>query len=395
MSNLPYIFKKNYMIYLFLIASLYLSILLPIISGLGRLVHPTLSFFILLIVQGFIFILPLIVLTLIKLNTVRGLLIISLFIYLVIIQITVEYFDLRDFLFGVKNIFGSLLYIPIVYHLIVNYEQFSFKIEKHIRYIFIITLSILYFELISARISNPLHSFFMLLAENKELLGGRPLGIMLNIHYQGIILGMAAIYYFINKKNILVILIVLGLVLSNIKTWTIALLFVIVYYSLKNMYRLNIKYFLIIVFGILVFMAALLTFFSGVVDHYIGNLSASSSSINLMKSLWFSVFDVALNTFFPVGFFSQSDVSLQYSDLMNYSDAFFVFNIFQVGIVGMIIYLFIMYHTLFRKNKYSYIVLLSLFSIIHTNPLLIPGILIIVVYFGYYYILEDKTIGKI
>jgi hypothetical protein len=373
--------------------ALYLSILLPILRGLARSIYLDFEFFVILFSQGVVFLGPLAILFCVRLNTIRSLLIISLFLYVFIVQLVAEYFVVSEFFLGIKNLFGALVYIPIVHHLIKNYDCFNFKIEKHIRVIFILAISIAGFELISALIPNSFDSTFTSLAYNDVLRNseGRPLGIMLNVHYQGIILAMASIYYYVNRIYSLSLIAIVVLVLANIKTWTVALLLVIVFYFFKNLFKPKISEIFIVCISILALPVLVFAVFSGVVDHYSAAFSSSSYAINLMKDLWFSLFSVMEETLIPIGFFSQGQEAINaYSKYMKYTDAYFIFNLYQVGVIGMLLYSFVLFYTLMKRHKYSSITLLSVFSIVHTNPIVVPGILIIVTYFGYYYIFENS-----
>lgn len=378
-----YSIKKINLAYYILLLGLYLSIFLPIIRGLFRKIDHSVEIIVQVVAQSLIYFPPILIFFFINSNNLRTFFIIIILIYICFVQFFTPYFLVSDLFFGIKNYFGSLLYIPIVHYLIINYQNFNIKIEKHIKIIFIITVSIILFETIAP---DSLNNLFRSLAYNDQFT--RSLGIMLNVHHQGLILGMAVIYYFINKRFFLVILTLILLILSNVKTWTIALAITAVLYFIKDILKIKIKIiFLILILAVGLFLFYLIGFFDSVISHYLGAFGAKSYSIDLMTSLWLETIDIISNSLIPIGFFSQAEQTGYggYSEYMTYADVFYLLLILETGVIGAFLYFLIVYYPLLKKNKYSPIVFLSLFSMLHTNPLIVPGILIMVTYFGYYY----------
>lgn len=388
------IFSKKLFYYYFTVSAFYLSIFLPILTGIIRKMIPSLELYFQLILQGYIYIVPLYLVLFLKLNTKRMLLVALLYLYLFSTQFFTDYGSLSGFLLGFKSLVLLFLYIPILQYLVENDYDFPEKIERHIKVIFFAALFVCSFEIMARYISNAYYQqayeWFLSLSN----LGGgvtlkysRPIGITLNIHFQAMIFALAVIYYFIYKKYFFVFIFLFALFLIAVKTWVIGLTLVLVLFYLKDIYKIRFKYLVLSLVGI--YLVGL--FFYAQVEHYKSQTEISSYGVQTMSGLWLGSFDVIVDSILPHGFTTEEDrLSKLPYNVRVAGDAFLIFYIYSIGTFGVILYVLITYYTIFKKSIYTPIVFLSLFAMIHTNPMQIVGIFIMVLYFGMYYIVQNR-----
>jgi hypothetical protein len=384
---------KDRIIYLFLITSLYGSMFLPILQGLSRKLGPNYLLGINLLLQGYIYLLPLVFIFFTKLKTKQFALISLFFIYIALSQPFTDYSSLSSFFNGYRTYLAVLFYIPIVYHLIRNDETFDVKIERHIKKLFLITLGIFLFEVFSRYVHNDLYHWFLSLAlhQNLAMPYSRPIGVGLDIHMQGIILAFAVFYFFIHKNYTLSYLFFFILFLSGIKTWLIAVITVSVIYFLIYITKLDKKVLLnhfVLLF--LIFISSFILFYPQIV-HYQVQLSSSSYVVTYMINLWVNSFNFLISSIIPVGFLSDTDRLSPIMHKINiFSDISILYFGSMIGTFGLLLYMIISYYHILKKSKYTPIVLLSLFSLVHTYYLNHVGIFIIFTYFTLYYIIENR-----
>lgn len=386
------IFSRNRILYLFLITSFYISLFLPIIEGIFRQLGESYLTYIKVLTQGYIFLLPLLVILLTSLHTKRFYLIIALFFYTIMSQIFTEYASFISIFQGYKSFFAVLLYIPIIYHLVCYDVLFKDRIEKHIKIVFIVSVAILYFEILSRYIHNDLYHWFISLAyyDSLGIAYSRPIGIGLDIHIQGIILSSAIFYYFIHKNYSLSFFFFFALFLSGIKTWLIGVVFIGGIYFLIYCGSLKLKSIIKFLFVLFCTLFAALYFFEAQIEHYIDRLSPSSDVATYMTMLWVNAFEFFINSIIPSGFLTDEDRLTHIPlEIIFYNDIPVLFLGYMIGSFGLILYMVIIYYNILQRSTYTPIVILSLCSLIHAYYLNNIGIFIMVTYFGMYFIIEN------
>jgi hypothetical protein len=388
------IFHKKLFIYYFSVSAFYLSIFLPILTGITRKFLPSLEMYVQLIFQGYIYLVPMFLVLFLKLNTVRMLLVGLLYIYLLSTQFFADYSSFIGFLLGFKSLVLLFLYIPIIQYLMESDSNFPTKIEKHIKVIFFAALLVWAFEFMARYIAHPYYQhayeWFLSLCDlgnGMTLKYSRPIGITLNTHFQAMIFASAAIYYFIYKKYYFVFIFLFALFITAVKTWIIGLALVFVLFFAKNISRFNLKY-LLMTF-IMIYVVSI--FFNDQVEHYKSQTEISSYGVQTMSGLWLGSFDVMIDSIIPYGFTTEKDRLFNLPHTVRDSgDAFLIFYTYTIGTFGAILYVLITYYTILKKSIYTPIVFLSLFAMIHTNPMQVVGIFIMVLYFSMYYIVENR-----
>lgn len=395
--------SKDKLLYLFLIISIYSSIFLPILQGLSRKLGPTYLLYMNILVQGYIYILPFLLMFLIK-PTKQFILIVLLLIYIGISQIFTDYASLSSFFNGYRTYLAVLCYIPIIYHLINHYESFDIKIERHIKILFLITSCIFLFEFFSRYLHNDLYLWFLSLATYKVLAlpYSRPLGIGLDIHMQGTILAFATFYFFINKDYKLSFFFFFILFLSGIKTWligvtAISMIYYIIYMTTNSFKKVFHILLILRSIYIVFYSQILLILFSTYLlvypqmIHYQLQLSPSSYVATYMTYLWVNSFDFIIASIIPVGFLSDPDrLSSALHTINAYNDIPILYFGAMIGTFGLLLYMIILYYHLLQKSKYTPLLILSLFSLVHTYYLNQVAIFIIFTYFSLYYIIQNK-----
>lgn len=384
--------SRNRILYLFLITSFYISLFLPIIEGIFRQLGESYLTYIKVVIQSYIFLLPIFVILLTNLHTKRFYLIITLLFYTIISQIFTEYASFISIFQGYKSFFAVLLYIPIVYHLVCYDVLFKDRIEKHIKIVFIVSVTILYFEIFSRYVHNDLYHWFISLAyyDSLGIAYSRPIGIGLDIHMQGIILSSAIFYYFIHKKYSLSLLFFFALFLSGIKTWLIGVVFLGLIYFLIYCRSLKLTSILKFIFALFCTILIILYFFEAQIEHYIDRLSPSSDVASYMTMLWVNAFDFFINSIIPTGFLTDEDRLAHIpQEIIFYNDIPVLFLGYMIGSFGLILYMVIIYYNILQKSTYTPIVILSLCSLIHAYYLNNIGIFIMITYFGMYFIIEN------
>lgn len=291
--------------------------------------------------------------------------------------------NILDLFHGIKVYFTPFFYFFLVYYLLKNDNDFVFKFEKNMHYLFLLTFIISTFELLSAMFF-PNIIFYNLISLSPVIpieSYGRPNGLLLESHGAPFILSIASLYYFIKGRQLLSILFMSVVILSAIKTWSIGYNFALLCYVIYNCKDIVVfKNYLILLFS----QISIFYFFEGVLRNYIYHSDpAISSGTKTMLDLYTNFDSYLLLSIFPKGFFFGDTIL---------SDAYSLSILYQLGIAFGSFYFIILFKKFTFNNQFFPILIFAMFSIIHTFPLNFLFIMMIFSYFTYYpYFIKDNV----
>lgn len=384
-----FLVNKNKIVYNFLVVILYLTLFQYVINGFFLHINEQLYTVVKSFIQIVIYILPISVILFINKYTIRVIAIFLLLLYVLLSQLLLlsEYITFLTIFLQIKVIILPLLYIPIIEYLAKNDSIFLEKFSKHIQNIFFITALVVYFELSARYIENPFYYFFLSLAHDPSLAMpfGRPIGVQLNIHSQGYVLAVGIIYYIIQNRYKLAIFLFIPFFMTGNKTWFVAFLVALLVYFILNFHRIKIKYLLNGIFASIIIVVIIYFLFSGQIDHFISEFNLTSNSMQIFTHLWSKLFDFIHISYLPNGFVSDYyRLNILDYEVARFTDAIFIWYIYQMGIVGALMYVGIVYYPIFRQNQYNVIIVLSLFAMFHTNQLQFVNNMILFAFFEAY-----------
>lgn len=382
--------KNNELLYGYFIASFYFSLFIPYIKGfLDLYSNNTIKVGFLVIVQGFIYVLPVLFLFLINIKQKKLLLIPALYLYVIFAMPYTEFFDIQDFIYGWKNYLLIFLNLFILLHLMENYEDFQIKIEKHIKVIFFLSGFILFFEILSSWVFlNSFYIFLRKLAGIEPILFGKPNGISLNIHAQGFIFSLGFFYFFINKNYKIALVMFICLLFAIVKTWLLAFFVTFIVFTFKSI-KLKFFYFTLLLLLISSFITILL--FPDILSNYVIHFSPDSYPMQVMGGQLLNSLELLYNSILPNGLIYDLH-SYKMPEIIYGSEIYFLQVLFQLGIVGFLLYMLILFSGVFNlNNKYWILSFLSLFTVLHTFALQFLYIFYIAMYFNHYYIIQKRS----
>lgn len=382
--------KNNELVYIYFITSFYLSLLIPYMKGfLDLYSSDAIEFGFLLFAQSFIYGLPAVFLFFINIKQKKLLLIPGLYLYVIIVMPYTEFFNIQDFIYGWKNYLLIFLNLFILLHLMENYEDFQIKIEKHIKVIFFLSVFILLFEILSSWFFlNSFYIFLRKLAGIEPILLGKPNGVSLNIHAQGLLFSLGFFYFFINRNYKIALVMFICLLLAVVKTWLAAFFVTFIMFAFKD---IKLKFFCFTLFLLLILSFLIVFLLPDVLSHYVEDFSPDSYSMRVISGQLLNSLESLYGSILPNGLIYDLH-SNKMPELISGSEIYFLQVLFQLGFVGFILYMLILFSGIFNlNNKYWILAFLSLFTVVHTFSLQFLYIFYIVMYFNHYYIIQKRS----
>ncbi|WP_301360732.1 hypothetical protein [Aliarcobacter butzleri] len=383
--------KNNELLYGYFIISFYFSLFIPYTKGFLDLysINNTIKVGFLVIVQGFIYVLPVLFLFLINIKQKKLLLIPALYLYVIFTIPYTEFFDIKDFIYGWKNYLLIFLNLFILLHLMENYEDFQIKIEKHIKVIFFLSGFILFFEILSSWVFlNSFYIFLRKLAGIEPILFGKPNGISLNIHAQGFIFSLGFFYFFINKNYKIALVMFICLLFAIVKTWLLVFFVTFIVFTFKS---IKLKFFYFTLFLLLISSFITILLFPDILSNYVTHFSPDSYPMQVIGGQLLNSLELLYNSILPNGLIYDLH-SYKMPEIIYGSEIYFLQVLFQLGIVGFLLYMLILFSGVFNfNNKYWILSFLSLFTVLHTFALQFLYIFYIAMYFNHYYIIQKRS----
>ncbi|MBF0119175.1 MAG: hypothetical protein HQK79_10105 [Desulfobacterales bacterium] len=289
----------------------------------------------------------------------------------VVLPINYIYVDITSFFIGLKIYFLPFVYFFILYYLLKNRKGFEKELFEDVIKIGLIYGVFLLFETYSMYFnSNSLYLFFRSLAHNESLQYSylynlRPIGPSFNIHGSAVLFCIISIFMFYSKVPVVGIkpiflfsFFVFCLLLTSSRTYTIILItyLILSIILLKQRDKKIIILFLGICFSF--FMSE--TFIWKYLQHGIVNelLTKEETSkeglINMRESIGLGSW-IIKNSLLPNGLRTEKDLSM--SEKLPYQirdqEVFAYKLIYQLGIVGYILWLMTIYKGLLKKGIFQ------------------------------------------
>jgi hypothetical protein len=408
-SSFSYTIDKNKLFGNFILCAFIFNAYAQLFSALFDMYIPSQKINFILISQGFLYFPPLIFFFLTPLDKAKILIFFLIVIYILhypIFRIT----DLTQSLFGVKNFFLPLFYIPIIKHVYKDY-RFRTKFETALNIVFVSWAIVPIFEMISINYPTELYYWFRSLALDtyRSAYSWRSFGMSLTIHLQGIVLALASLYYIFKKKKLLFLICFVGLIMSTVKTWIIGFAVTYGLYILFNLTsRRSINIFVYFVSIITTISISSYYIFPNIYGYYFNRISSGidNPGTKIMVNSLAKFNDFIHSGIMPYGFAPKGSSILltsNHKDSLPFyylsSEVFLYDIIFQIGFVMAGLWIFIIWRYLFSPNKgiifksqYKTLLFLSLFTFVHSSTINSLFIFITVMYFAESHKISRKVI---
>ncbi|WP_226815162.1 hypothetical protein, partial [Aliarcobacter butzleri] len=131
--------------------------------------------------------------------------------------------------------------------------------------------------------------------------------------------------------------------------------------------------------------------FPDILSNYVIHFSPDSYPMQVMGEQLSNSLELLYNSILPNGLIYDLH-SYKMPEIIYGSEIYFLQVLFQLGIVGFLLYMLILFSGVFNlNNKYWILSFLSLFTVLHTFTLQFLYIFYIAMYFNHYYIIQKRS----
>jgi hypothetical protein len=386
--------EKERFFYYFVLSVLYLNGFEMLLRAVLRKVSPSIELFFTIILQFYIFIIPIFICWYGS-SDKRFFLAIFLLFYFIMFLPLAKYGDLLSFAMGIKVYLLCFFYIPILKYLSAN-EKFENKFLKH--FIILASFYVVWyvFEILFMQFAPGLSSLMRQFAlyEEQQVAVGRPIGMSFDYQTGALMVSFLCIILFLIKRYIWSFIVLIINLSIGMRTWALATVLVLfLLFIFRLFFRAKIKYGIFLVCA----MVVLSIYNYDHLDYYIKVVTLETGSGGIIIDLFKENVGYLFREggVFPNGFIKlwSSPIIEQVTqgvpdELAIGNEVAILLVYFQMGLIGTLLWLIILYGPFFKRgssflaNDFKVLLFLSMLGFIHHLTIVKPMFYIFLLFCG-------------